>query len=91
MGTEGLREGADPGLPIEGDLGHLSAAQTASHGIDMLPRNALAALDAVAADPLMREALGPVVFPEWLRVKRSEIAPYETTVSAWERKAYLRM
>jgi len=30
-----------------------------------------------------------VIFPEWLKVKRSEIALYDTTVSDWERKAYL--
>ena len=27
--------------------------------------------------------------PEWLKVKRSEIALYDTAVSEWERKAYL--
>ena len=36
----------------------------------------------------MREALGPVIFPEWLKVKRSEIDLYDTSVSIWERKAY---
>ena len=89
-GIAGLREGVDPGLPAEGDLGHLSQAETATRGIAMLPRTASAALDAVAADPLMREALGPVVFSEWLKVKRTEIALYETTVTPWERAAYLR-
>lgn len=89
-GIAGLREGADPGHPAEGDLGRLSAEESAAAGIALLPRTAPAALDAVAADPLMREALGPVVFSEWLKVKRSEIALYDTTVSSWERKAYLR-
>jgi glutamine synthetase len=89
-GIEGLREGIDPGLPAVGDLGHLSAEETAARGIAMLPRTATAALDAVEADPLMREALGPVVFPEWLKVKRTEIGLYDTTVSPWERSAYLR-
>jgi glutamine synthetase len=56
----------------------------------MLPRTASAALDAVESDPLMREALGAVVFPEWLKVKRSEIALYDMIVSPWERAAYLR-
>jgi glutamine synthetase len=89
-GVEGLREGADPGLPAEGDLGHLTTEESAARGIAMLPRSAAAALDLVEADPLMRETLGPVIFPEWLKVKRSEIALYDTTVTPWERKAYLR-
>lgn len=89
-GVEGLREEIDPGLPVERDLGHLPAEEIAARGIAMLPRTAPDALAAVADDPLMREALGPVVFSEWLKVKRSEVAMYETAVSPWERKAYLR-
>lgn len=89
-GIEGLHQGIDPGPPAEGDLGHLSLEESTARGIAMLPRTAPAALDAVAADPLMQEALGPIVFSEWLKVKRSEIALYDITVSPWERKAYLR-
>ncbi|MDQ3226101.1 MAG: glutamine synthetase [Chloroflexota bacterium] len=39
-GVEGLREGADPGPPAEGDLGHLSRDETTARGIAMLPRRA---------------------------------------------------
>ncbi len=89
-GIEGIREEADPGAPAEGDLGHMSTEETAARGIAMLPRHAAEALDLVEADPLPRETLGAVIFPEWLKVKRHEIALYDTTVSSWERKAYLR-
>lgn len=89
-GIEGLREGLDLGFPAEGDLGHLSEEESAARGIAMLPRSATAALDLAEADPLPRQALGPIVFPEWLKVKRSEVALYDTTVSPWERRAYLR-
>lgn len=89
-GVAGLREEADPGLPAEGDLGHLTEEALAAQGIALLPRTASAALDAVAADPLMREALGPIVFAEWLKVKRSEITLYDTAVTPWERRAYMR-
>jgi glutamine synthetase len=88
-GVEGIREGLDPGLPAEGDLGTLAPEITAARGVAMLPRRAPEALACVEADALMRETLGPVIFPEWLKVKRTEIALYETTVSDWERKAYL--
>nr|MBA3451234.1 glutamine synthetase [Chloroflexia bacterium] len=89
-GIEGIRDGAELGAPAEGDLGHMSPEETAARGIAMLPRRAIQALDLVEADPLMRETLGPVIFSEWLKVKRAEIALYDTTVSAWERTAYLR-
>ena len=67
----------------------MSAHETAAQGIAVLPRNATDALDRVEADPLLKAALGPVIFPEWLKVKRWEVAMYDTTVSAWERRAYL--
>jgi len=88
-GVEGLRDELELGPPAEGDFGHMSAEESTARGVALLPRSAQSALDAVESDPLLREALGPVIFPEWLKVKRSEIALYDTTVSDWERKAYL--
>jgi len=64
----------------------LSTAQ----GVALLPRSAKTGLDAVEADPVLMAALGPTIGPEWLRVKRSELATYDTVVSPWERAAYLR-
>lgn len=89
-GRSGIEGGADPGLPAQGDLGHLTIEEADAHGIAMLPRTAPTALDAVERDPLMRETFGPVIFSEWLKVKRSEIALYDRVISPWERKAYLR-
>ncbi|MDQ3466607.1 MAG: glutamine synthetase family protein [Chloroflexota bacterium] len=88
-GLEGIRIDADPGPPATGDLGHLTEAETKESGIGLLPRNAIDALAAVESDRLMVEALGPTILPEWLRVKRSEIAAYDLAVSDWERSAYL--
>lgn len=89
-GLAGIGEGLDLGPPAEGDLGRLSPAEARALEIPLLPRSASAALDAVEADALMAEALGPVIFPEWLRIKRSEVAAYDLAVSDWERAAYLR-
>ena len=71
-GIEGLRDHADLGAPGEGDFGHMSVEESSAQGVALLPRSAKDGLAAVEADPLMREALGPVIFPEWLKVKRSE-------------------
>ena len=89
-GLEGIREGADPGPPAEGDLGHLPADEARARGIPLLPRSAHEALDMVEADSLMAEAVGPVILLEWLRVKRSELDAYDLAVTPWERTAYLR-
>ena len=89
-GIDGLDRETDPGPPAEGDLGHMSAAELAAQGVALLPRSAKTGLDAVEADPVLMAALGPTIGPEWLRVKRSELATYDTVVSPWERAAYLR-
>lgn len=89
-GRDGIESGADPGVPARGDLGHISAADAAAQRVALLPRTANEALSSVEADPLIMDALGAIVGPEWLKVKRSEIALYETVVTPWERAAYLR-
>jgi glutamine synthetase len=88
-GLDGIRGKADPGPPTEGDLGPLTVGEAKELGIAFLPRSAAEALDAVEADPIIVEALGPVILPEWLKVKRSEIAAYRLDVGDWERNAYL--
>lgn len=87
-GLDGIARNLDPGAPAVGDLGHLTDADLAAQGIALLPRTAGDALAAAAADPVLAAALGPTALPEWLKVKRSELALAETTVSPWERGTY---
>jgi glutamine synthetase len=56
-----------------------------------LPRTLPEALDALQADQVMAEALGPVILPEFLKVKRSELAAYNLHVHPWERRMYLEV
>lgn len=87
-GLDGLeRELALP-APAAGDIGHASAAEIADQGIQLLPRSAGEALDAIEADDTVMSALGPVCGPELLRIKRHELHRYDTHVSDWERETY---
>jgi len=88
-GIDGLDRKLDPGAPVTGDIGHMSIAEVERMGGRFLPRNAGDALDAVEADETVMNALGPVCGPELLRIKRHELARYETHVSQWERDVYL--
>lgn len=88
-GLDGIERGLDPGQPVSGDIGHMSAQQALGHGIRFLPRSASEALNALETDRTIMSALGPVIGPTLLRVKRSEIAEYDLEVSDWERSAYL--
>ncbi len=88
-GWDGINRCLDPGAPVTEDIGHLGEDEAATQEIRFLPRQPSDALDAVAADCVVRDALGPVIGPTFLRVKRSEVAMYQLDVSDWERSAYL--
>jgi glutamine synthetase len=79
------------------DIGHLSDDEAAAAGFDRLPTDLASALDAFEADGELRGALGPVIGPHYLDVKRFEWAAYleragldpaATEVSDWERRTY---
>ncbi|MEX2314657.1 MAG: hypothetical protein WD628_03000, partial [Thermomicrobiales bacterium] len=88
-GIDGLDRQLDPGAPVEGDIGQMSIADVERMGGRFLPRTAAEALAAIEADTTVMDALGPVCGPELLRVKRHELARYDTQVSEWEREVYL--
>jgi glutamine synthetase len=88
-GIDGLERELDPGAPADGDIGHLDQAELDARGIRLLPRSAQEALDALEADEVVMNALGPVCGPELLRIKRYELERYNTQVSDWERQVYL--
>ncbi len=88
-GIDGLDRQLDPGPPATGDLGHLPDDALARQGVRLLPRTAHEALDALEADSVILDALGPVCGPELLRIRREELACYDRHVSDWERTVYL--
>ncbi len=86
---DGLEEGRPATDPITDGLAGLTPADFAARGLAELPRSAPEALDALEADPVLMDALGPVIGPCFLRVRRSEAATYALEVGDWERAAYL--
>jgi glutamine synthetase len=88
-GLEGVRQQLVPPAPIDYDVGHLSDEEAAARGIARLPSNLPDALAALEADEVIAAALGPIIFPEFLKVKRTELAAYNLQVHPWERQLYL--
>ena len=88
-GLDGIERRLELPAPIDFDVGHLSAAEAAAQGIEFLPRSLPEALDAFEADRVLREALGPVISTEHLKLKRSELFAYDLHVHPWERQVYL--
>lgn len=90
-GLDGIQNGIEPPAPVEDDVGHLSNEEAEARGLAFLPGTLPAALDAFEADSVMAEGLGPVIFSEFLKVKRSELAAYNLHVHPWERGMYLEV
>ncbi len=87
-GLDGIAKKTDPGAPRNVNLYEWSEAQLTEAGIGLLPQNLDAALDALQADSVICEALGPVA-GEFLKYKRMEWIEYMRFVSDWEIRQYL--
>jgi glutamine synthetase len=90
-GLDGVQNQIDPPAPVGEDVGLLLEEEAAARGITFLPRTLPEALGALEADGVIAEALGPVIFSEFLKVKRSELAAYNLHVHPWERQMYLEV
>ena len=87
-GLDGIERQLHPGPAHNENLYDLTPAQLRERGIAVLPQNLDRALDALEADRLIVEALGPVAC-EFIRLKRMEWIEYMRHVSDWEIKSYL--
>jgi glutamine synthetase len=71
-GLDGVRRGLDPGEPVQVDPGSLSEEERQLRGIARLPQSLDAAVEALAEDTVLLEALGPALATAYLAVKRLE-------------------
>ena len=86
---EGVHNQIELPAPVDYDVGHLSDEEAAARGIRRLPNNLPDALAALEADDVIAKALGSIILPEFLKVRRAELAAYNLHVHPWERKLYL--
>jgi glutamine synthetase len=87
-GLDGIAHERDPGPPNLGNLYEINRATMAERGIQILPQSLPEALEALEADAVVLEALGPIA-GEFLRLKREEWLEYHAQVEPWELRRYL--
>jgi len=68
---------------------NLYASEQARQGLPTLPSSLREAMDAMHADPLIRQALGPHIYERFMDAKEQEWDDYRTSVSQWELDHYL--
>ncbi|MCC7369887.1 MAG: type I glutamate--ammonia ligase [Chloroflexi bacterium] len=88
-GLDGVRRKLAPPRPVEENLYHFDDQMMKKYAMGMLPGTLKEALDELAADAVIREALGEHVFEWFYAAKMAEWEQYRKQVSPWELENYL--
>ncbi len=83
-GLDGIKNQVDPGPAFDGDA--YASADPGATGV--VPRTMAEALDALEADDILVQALGPAFVKAWTAVKRMEYQRFADYVTDWEFKEY---
>jgi len=87
-GLDGLERGLEPPEPVEVDPATIDEKERERRGILRLPATQAEALDALDADSVLMEALGPVLAGSYLVVRRSEWEAYSAGDEAFEQQGH---
>jgi len=88
-GLEGIKRKIEPPEPAEENLYHLDQAHLRARHMGVLPSSLGQALDELAKDTLVEEALGQHVYEQFVEAKTQEWNEYRLQVTPWEVKRYL--
>jgi glutamine synthetase len=89
--VKGISNKIEPGPPTDRDLYEMTDEEFTEAGIRRLPRNLMAATNALREDDLAEEVMGSVMRNSYLAYKVDEWERYHQTVTDWEVKEYLRL
>jgi len=87
-GLDGLERGLEPPEPVEVDPATIAEDERRRRGIAGLPATQEEALDALAADGVLTDALGRVLADSYLTVRRSEWAAYSAGDATFEQQGH---
>ena len=87
-GLDGLERGLEPPEPVEVDPATIPEAEREARGIRRLPATQREALDALEADALLTDALGPILAGSYLAVRRSEWDAYSAGDDEFEQQGH---
>jgi glutamine synthetase len=87
-GLDGLERGLEPPAPVEVDPATIAEDERERSGIHPLPSSQQQSLDALEADELLMDALGPVLSRSYLAVRRSEWEAYSVEDEAFEQQGH---
>jgi glutamine synthetase len=90
-GLDGIERGLEPPAPVDVDPATLTDKQRRKRGIQPLPATQAEALEALAADTTLTDALGPTLTESYLVVRRSEWRAYSgQDAELWQRAHFAK-
>ncbi|MDQ0189323.1 type I glutamate--ammonia ligase [Alicyclobacillus cycloheptanicus] len=90
-GLDGIERELPLQPPVNRNIYRMTDAEKEIAGIQTLPENLAEALDKLAEDDVLVEALGEHVLTHFIEAKRIEWNIYRTQVAEWEREQYLQL
>lgn len=88
-GLDGIERELEPPDAVTDDVFHWSKEERAANGVATLPGTLEEALDELAKDQVMRNALGEHIYGVYDRARRAEWEEYRIHVTSWETERYL--
>jgi glutamine synthetase len=88
-GLDGIKRGLKPPAPVNRNIYHLTAEESAELAIDSLPANLEDAITELENDDVIRAALGEHISEAYITEKRAEWDDYRSAVHGWEIDRYI--
>src|SRR6056297_660412 len=88
-GLDGIKRDLDCPDPVRENIYEFDEEKREEYGIDTLPPNLGAAVDALEDDEVIQDALGEHVAEKFIQAKTAEYDEYKAEVSDWELDNYL--
>lgn len=88
-GLDGIRNKIEPPKSVDGNLLDLTGQERKEAGVERLPDNLFEAIEAMKADPFMKEVLGEHAYQKYIENKVKEWNEYKAQVTEWEVGKYL--
>ncbi|RZN49461.1 hypothetical protein EF808_01860 [archaeon] len=90
-GMDGIKHRIDPGEPVEARSLYDNEQRRREEGVDMLPRTLGDALDELIKDDVIRDALGPIAYNEFMASAMLDWNDHCSQVMDWELERYINI
>ncbi|MDE7366313.1 MAG: glutamine synthetase family protein [Lachnospiraceae bacterium] len=88
-GLDGIKHKMQPPKSVNGNVFELTEEEMGEQHIEIIPFNLCRAVEAMEADPFIKEVLGNHVFSKYVEAKKAEWDQYRKQVTQWEIDEYL--